>query len=130
MEKSCGKLSLYFRHGIYIQNLMFFSADFNAIGKGGLFYLFVSMKNFHGFMKEMRSRFFEASFIAGLQVGKMRQDLKIPDGESTDNPIDAWAMLGAGFTIASGSSGAFPAASGISAVGAGVMSILSNVKKP
>ncbi|KPM40559.1 hypothetical protein AK830_g5976 [Neonectria ditissima] len=74
--------------------------DFNHIGKGGLWYLFVSMSTFHVFMTELSNQFDKSILITSNQIGEMRQLLNIKSG-APKAPLDLASILGAAFSIGS-----------------------------
>ncbi|KAG9232650.1 hypothetical protein BJ875DRAFT_73017 [Amylocarpus encephaloides] len=102
--------------------------DFNAIGKGGLFYLFQSMATFHSYVTEMRSRFELEAFKTALSVGELATDMKL-DGEDND-PIDVYAILGAALSMAEVGTAANPAAAGAVTFLSGFVGIMGEVDKP
>ncbi|KXH32852.1 hypothetical protein CSIM01_04345 [Colletotrichum simmondsii] len=81
--------------------------DFNAIDKGGLWYLFQSMAAFHSFMSQLSIEFDQSIGITSDQIGTMRQLLGIKSG-APKAPLDLASILGAAFSI--GSALATPAA--------------------
>ena len=99
---------------------------FNEIGKGGLYYLFVSLRNFHNFMAATRETYFEKTFVASLEVGNMATTLKInklPDAEG----FDVFGMLSSAMGIAGAVSG--PVGAGALGVMGGIMDMLGDATK-
>lgn len=92
-------------------------AEFNAIGKGGLYYLFQSMQNFHAFMGETRTRFTEQSFLTATGVQDTISKLKI-NVDRTPQKVNILGMLSGAMGIAGGFAGP---------VGAGALSVLGGV---
>lgn len=91
--------------------------EFNAIGKGGLYYLFQSMQAYHKFMAETRTRFSEASFISATGVKDTISKLKI-NVDRTPQKVNILGMLNGAMGIASGFAGP---------IGAGALSVLGGV---
>lgn len=60
-------------------------ADFNEIGKGGLFYLFESFRNLHNFLKGARSRFDESTNNEVLKTKQFKDVLKVPEDDKGDH---------------------------------------------
>ncbi|OQO10077.1 hypothetical protein B0A48_04433 [Cryoendolithus antarcticus] len=85
--------------------------DFNAVGKGGLYYMYESMQNLHAFSKAYKTKLNEAAFGTAQQVGNMAKDLKLPDGEA-DTPLDIFAILSGAASIGSALTAANPLVAG------------------
>lgn len=97
--------------------------DFNDIGKGGLYYLYVSMANFHQYMDSLQKEFLAAGFTSAQQIGRMSQSLHLPDGKQQGKKINIFAILSGAASIASGLpnkavAGPFAALSGVFTIAA------------
>ncbi|KAH8587655.1 hypothetical protein B0O99DRAFT_641003 [Bisporella sp. PMI_857] len=103
-------------------------SDFNNIGKGGLYYLFISMRNFHSFMSEFRDRLVVGNFIKTLALDDMKANLNI-SGQSQE-PFNVFGLLSSALGIGSALAGANPIASGALGAMSGIMSILGDVTTP
>ena len=73
---------------------------YNAIGKGGLFYLFKSLQNFHTYMNALKLKMLENAFTSSTQVGVMRDILSLPDGKA-EEPINYFSLLSGAAAIGS-----------------------------
>ncbi|KAJ3547829.1 hypothetical protein NM208_g1311 [Fusarium decemcellulare] len=98
--------------------------DFNHIGKGGLWYMFVSMAGFHTFMTALSNEFAKNIAITSDQVGTMRQLLNIKSGAPAA-PLDVASILGAAFSIGSALATPLPSVGGPFAGISGVMYMVS-----
>jgi len=99
--------------------------DFNKIGKGALYYLFVSLANFHKFMKGYRTRYFEESFLASLKIEEIATKLGIREPIEEPKEFDIFGMLSGALGIAGG----FvpnPAVAGAMGVMTGVIDMLGD----
>ena len=99
---------------------------FNEIGKGGLYYLFVSLRNFHNFMAATRETYFEKTFVASLEVGNMATTLKINKLSDAEG-FDVFGMLSSAMGIAGAVSG--PVGAGALGVMGGIMDMLGDATK-
>ena len=79
--------------------------DFNAVGKGGLYYLFQSMQNFHKYMGETRSRFTEETFVSAMGLKDVISKLRINVDRSSKNKINVLGLLSGAMGIAAGFTG-------------------------
>ncbi|KAI0133781.1 hypothetical protein BJ170DRAFT_678710 [Xylariales sp. AK1849] len=57
------------------------------------------LKNFYIFMKGLHGRFGDIAFLVGLSIEGMKEELKIPDGTTAEEPIDVFAMLSGSFSM-------------------------------
>lgn len=107
------------------------SEKFNAVDKGGLYYLFVSMRNYHNYMKALKSDMNDNFLRNAVSVSRIMEILNLPDGEQDDSP-NIIAILSGAAGIASSVAGistagfATPLAGSVGAL-SGVFSILGNV---
>lgn len=62
---------------LFTELTMFVLGAYNAQGKGGLFYLFKSLQNFHTYMAALKLKMLESAFTSGTQVGVIRQILSL-----------------------------------------------------
>ncbi|KAH8593581.1 hypothetical protein B0O99DRAFT_688417 [Bisporella sp. PMI_857] len=74
--------------------------QFNKIGKGRLYHLLVSPSNLHGIMKEMRIRCDETVMETSLNLGGIRDDLKLPKDQKPPEDVDFAATMGVALSIA------------------------------
>ena len=95
--------------------------DFNAIGKGSLYYLFVSMMNYHAYMKALRNEMNFAFIQSSLSVGTIQEILKLPDGKA-DESLNIFAIL-SGATAVAAAVPLNPAWQGATAAASGVFAI-------
>lgn len=84
------------------QSLTLFPApdQFNAIDKGSLYYLFLSMKSFHRYMRSMSDEMEKMFSQISLSVETIQEILQLPDGES-EEPLNIWGILGTAADLAS-----------------------------
>ncbi|KAK3312600.1 hypothetical protein B0H66DRAFT_607663 [Apodospora peruviana] len=102
--------------------------DFNAIKKGGLYYLFVSMINFHAYMAELKSRFNEDTFLAAMDIDQIHTDLKFSgDSKSTQTRVAIINAFAGAASMGSGLTAAFPPIAAGLAVLAGIFVILGAI---
>jgi hypothetical protein len=113
---------------VLLAMLNFTAEDFNAIGKGGLFYLFQSLSAFHGYVSRMRALFVEAAFMTALSVDELADDMKL-DGENNDQ-MDIYAILGAAISMAELATGSNPAAAGALTFLGGFVGVMGEIDKP
>ena len=102
--------------------------DFNKIGKGALYYLFVSLANFHKFIKGYRTRYFEESFLASMKIEEIATKLGIRDPIEEPEGFDIFGLLSGALGIAGG----FvpnPAVAGAMGVMTGVIDMLGDASK-
>jgi hypothetical protein len=103
-------------------------ADFNELKLGGLYYLFVSLKNFHSYMRGLHGRFQDEAFLSSLSLSGMKTELKIPDGTKDAEPVDQWALLGGAFSIGAAGLGVLnPAAGATLGAVSGVFQVISTL---
>lgn len=85
-----------------------FSANYDSHGRGGLFYLFLSVKNAYTFFDDFHER---------LQDTTLRQTLDIPGivkdfvKDEPDDGVDVWSMISGSLSMAAGVSSSNPFAS-------------------
>jgi len=101
--------------------------DFNAVGKGGLYYLFQSVQNYHKYMAETRSRFNEASFMNAMGLKDTISKLKINVEKAPSSKVNVLGLLSGAMGIASGFAG--PLAGGALDVMGGVMDKMAESAK-
>jgi hypothetical protein len=99
--------------------------DFNAIGKGSLYYLFLSMIQFHAYIGEMRTSMGYLFDQIERSVGTIQQILQLPDGKS-DKPLNIFTILGSASTLAAAVPGN-PGWQGAMAAAAGVFGLTSEL---
>jgi hypothetical protein len=90
------RLAMY----LFSELTMFMLGAYNAQGKGGLFYLFKSLQNFHTYMAALKLKMLESAFTSGTQVGVIRQILSLSDGKA-EEPINFFALLSGAASIGS-----------------------------
>lgn len=99
--------------------------DFNAIGKGSLYYLFVSMEHFHTYMAALRYEL-NLGFVENkLNVGTIQAILQLPDGKA-DEPLNIFAILSGAAAVVAAVPGN-PAAQGASAAASGVFALIGEL---
>ncbi|EXL74424.1 hypothetical protein FOPG_10455 [Fusarium oxysporum f. sp. conglutinans race 2 54008] len=86
-------------------------AEFNKIGKGGLYYLFQSMSSFHTFMKALNQQFDSKITLTLATVSEMRLILDIKSG-LPQTTINIGSVLGSAFSMASAIAAPIPAVGG------------------
>ena len=101
--------------------------DFNTVGKGGLYYLFQSVQNYHKYMAETRSRFNEASFMNAMGLKDTISKLKINVEKAPSSKVNVLGLLSGAMGIASGFAG--PLAGGALDVMGGVMDKMAESAK-
>lgn len=122
-EPPCSALAALADHEI--------SEKFNAVDKGGLYYLFLSMRNYHNYMKALKSDKNDNFLRNAVSVSSIMEILNLPDGEEDDSP-NIIAILSSAAGIASSVAGvstagfATPLAGSVGAL-SGVFGILGNV---
>ena len=95
--------------------------EFNAIDKGSLYYLFLSMQNFHRYMAALRTEMIFGFVENSLSIGTIQEILPLPNGKA-DEPLNIFTILsGASAVVAAvpgnpGLQGASAAASGVFAL--------------
>lgn len=102
---------------------------YNKKGLGGLYYLFMSMENFHNWMTAVRGRFDESVLLTTFSLDDISNDLNLIE-ESKEAP-DVFGMLAAAVSAVSivGINPALaPLAAALSATG-GMLSMLSVLAK-
>jgi hypothetical protein len=99
--------------------------DFNAAGKGSLYYLFVSMMNYHTYMKALRNEMNFAFIQNSLSVGTIQEILQLPDGKA-DEPLNIFAILSGASAVAAAIPGN-PALQGGAAAASGVFAIVGEL---
>jgi hypothetical protein len=95
--------------------------DFNAADKGSLYYLFVSMMNYHAYMNALRNEINFAFIQNSLSVGTIQEILKLPNGKA-DEPLNIFAIL-SGATAVAVAIPINPAWQGATAAASGVFAI-------
>ncbi|KAK5739053.1 hypothetical protein LTR17_005571 [Elasticomyces elasticus] len=102
-----------------------FDSQFNAVDKGGLYYLYKSMENFHSFAKAYKDKLDRAAFSTAQEVGDMAEWLALPDGEA-DEPLDIFGIVSGAASIGSLLSSANPAVAGAFDLVSGAADLLGN----
>lgn len=105
--------------------LIYCADDFNRIGKGGLFYLFVSTTNFHAFFSQLPIEIGTILSIISEKQLKRMGDLLELGAEQKREPFDIVSIMSAAFGIAS--TIAAPAPAPVGGAFAGVSGVLSLV---
>lgn len=77
----------------------------NAIDKGGLYYLFISLEKFHAYMTKLDVELSRKLFEGAMQVGEIQQILNIPSGEASATKPDVFGILGSAAGLVGGFSG-------------------------
>ncbi|CAG7560691.1 unnamed protein product [Fusarium equiseti] len=96
--------------------------DFNDIGKGGLFYMFLSLKNYFLWMSQLSIELDQQmSSISDSSVPTMRKALRISGSPPAE--LNVLSILSAAFTIASGPTAAMAPVAGYFAGTAGLFSM-------
>jgi hypothetical protein len=103
--------------------------DFNAIGKGGLFYLYQSLSAFQGYVTRMRALFVEEAFMTALSVDEIATDMKLDKVESKDK-FDIFAILGAALSMAKIGTIGNPIAGGAVTFLSGFVGVMGKVTEP
>ncbi|PCD34001.1 hypothetical protein FGRA07_09156 [Fusarium graminearum] len=99
-------------------------ADFNKKGKGGLYYMFLSLQNFFNWYSQFIQEFDQNMSYSAGNVSVIRKGLSI--GESNPSAsIDILSILAAAFTIASGPAAPIAPLGGAFAGLGGLMSMYS-----
>jgi len=98
---------------------------FNAIDKGSLYYLFLSMTQFHTYMAEMSNSMETMFSQIGRTVDTIQEILQLPNGES-EEPLNIWGILGVAADLAGAVPGN-PAWQGATAAASGVFGLLSEL---
>jgi len=107
-----------------------FTEDFNDIGKGGLFYMFLSLKNYFLWMSQLSIELDQQmSSISDSSVPTMRKALRISGSPPAE--LNVLSILSAAFTIASGPTAPLAPVAGYFAGTAGLFSmVLLSVPAP
>jgi chitinase len=102
--------------------VIFCIEDFNDIGKGGLFYMFLSLKNYFLWMSQLSIELDQQmSSISDSSVPTMRKALRISGSPPAE--LNVLSILSAAFTIASGPTAAMAPVAGYFAGTAGLFSM-------
>ncbi|KLO83446.1 Uncharacterized protein Y057_1095 [Fusarium fujikuroi] len=86
-------------------------AEFNKVGKGGLYYLFQSMSSFHTFMKALNQQYDSKITLPLAAASEMRLILDIKSG-LPQTTINIGSVLGSAFSMANAIAAPLPGVGG------------------
>lgn len=115
--------SVHFPTTIVSQSLILSRApaEFNAIDKGSLYYLFISMKTFHAYMQALHNNV-RLSFMENkINAPDILGSLSLPDG-TADEPVNIFNIISGATGVAAAIPGN-PAWQGATAVVSGVFGL-------
>ncbi|KAK6818911.1 hypothetical protein PG989_011031 [Apiospora arundinis] len=98
--------------------------DFNKIKKGSLYYLFVSAKNFHNYIKGLRTSLQAEGFKEALEIDDIRTALTLSEGQAANDPINIPALISASMSMGAGLFAVVPEISGPLGIMSGLVSII------
>jgi hypothetical protein len=101
------------------------SEDFNAIDKGSLYYLFISMTNFHTYMVALRNEMNFAFVQNSLSVSTIQEILQLPDGKA-DEPLNIFNIL-SGTAATAAAIPLNPAWQGAASAASGIFAIVGEI---